>query len=380
MEITVKASTKPGFILPVEDALFFGGISAGICYMPDDYESILAEPVEKTVARVNQTLGSGHHSVFDHPSYSLLLVGIPKILAMVLNNERVYATSEKSARYTRMEPSEQEKVLYDKWSRILERRISNEYPLMSAGVIKKLAQENARYMISVFTPTTMKYTTTLRQLNYIINWMKDFVAEKSESDFQDVLKFHMCEFIAQTQFLYVDGLNDSIKHGSLSLFDDRLSRKEHFGETYCTTYKGSFAQLAQAHRHRTIDYKMRLLDEPSYFVPPIIEDDISLVCGWLSDIASVAQLFPQGMMVSIRERGTYETFILKTQERLCSSAQLEISRQTNETLQRYLKEVEQADPDVFQILNKHRSGVRCTSGYKCTKRCNGAVWQQNRLI
>jgi len=380
MEITVKASTKPGYDLPVDDALYFGGISAGICYMPDDYETITNEPVEKTNSRAEQTLRSGHHSVFDHCSYSLLLVGIPKILAMILNNEKVYSTSEKSARYTRMEPSEQEKVLYKKWSRIIERRISNVYPLMSEIQTKKLAQENARYMISVFTPTTMQYTTTLRQLNYIISWMKGFIVEEFENELFDKLKPHLKEFIAQTRFLYVDGLNDSAKHRSLSIFDSRTERKESFGETYCTTYLGSFAQLAQAHRHRTIDYKMRLLDESSYYIPPIIEDDANLVCEWLHDLESVSQFFPRGMMVSIRERGTYEMFILKTQERLCSSAQLEISRQTFETLKSYLQATKHVDPDVFGILNRHRSGVRCTSGYNCIKRCNGAAWQRNRLI
>jgi hypothetical protein len=380
MEIFVKASTKPGFVLPVEDALFFGGTSAGICYMPDDYESLLAEPYQKTIDRVNQTLGSGHHSVFDHPSYSLLLVGIPKILAMVLNNERVYATSEKSARYTRMEPSPQEKALYEKWSLILKRLIIDEDPNLDGVRAKKLAQENARYMISVFTPTTMQYTVTLRQLNYIINWMMHFGDTHSGGDFFNKLQLHMDDFVAQTQFLFVDGLNDSAKHRSLSLFDDRSSRKEHFGETYCTTYLGSFAQMAQAHRHRTIDYKMRLLDEPSYFVPPIIENDVSLVCDWLKDISSVAEFYPQGMMVSIRERGTYETFILKTQERLCSSAQLEISRQTYSTLCEYIRETETADPDVFQIMNTYRSGARCGSGFRCTSPCNWGVRQRARLI
>jgi len=380
MEITVKASTKPGYVLPVDDALYFGGISAGICYMPDDYETITNESVEKTIKRANQTLQSGHHSVFDHCSYSLLLVGIPKILAMVLNNERVYATSEKSARYTRMEPSPQEKVLYEKWSLILERRIIDQYPNLEGVKAKKLAQENARYMISVFTPTTMQYTVTLRQLNYIINWMKGFIAEWHENDLFDKLKPYLEEFIAQTRFLYVDGLNDSAKHRALSLFDDRPSRKEHFGETYCTTYLGSFAQLAQAHRHRTIDYKMRLLDEPSYYIPLIIEDDPSLVCEWLKDISSVADFYPQGMMVSIRERGTYENFILKTQERLCSSAQLEISRQTYTTLLWYLHETEIADPDVFSILDGYRAGARCGSRFRCTNPCNWGVRQQDRLI
>ena len=39
------------------------------------------------------------------------------------------------------------------------------------------------------------------------------------------------------------------------------------------TYKGTFAEFAQAQRHRTLDYKMEMLEEKEYFIPPIILDD-----------------------------------------------------------------------------------------------------------
>ena len=91
--------------------------------MPDNFEAILAEPSENTLKRVTQTLTSGHHSVYDHPTYSLLLENVPKILAMVLNNEGMYTTSEKSARYTKMEPSEKELELYNKWYEIFKKLI-----------------------------------------------------------------------------------------------------------------------------------------------------------------------------------------------------------------------------------------------------------------
>lgn len=71
---------------------------------------------------------SGHHSVFGHAHYNLIFEGIPKILAMILNNEKIYNTSEKSARYTKMEPSEEEKVLYEKWIEKYKKVIKEEYP------------------------------------------------------------------------------------------------------------------------------------------------------------------------------------------------------------------------------------------------------------
>ena len=84
--------------------------SKGI-FVYDSFEAILAEPVENTQKRVSQTLKSGHHSVYDHPTYNLALEEIPKILAMILNNEGMYTTSEKSARYTKMKLEDKEKEI-----------------------------------------------------------------------------------------------------------------------------------------------------------------------------------------------------------------------------------------------------------------------------
>ena len=111
MEIKVIASTKVGYVMPKDEAVDFSGKSAGICYLPDTVETLFAEAPEKTQRRADGNIKSGHHSVFGHPTYNLCLEGIPKILAMILNNEKIYNTSEKSARYTHMEPSPQEKEL-----------------------------------------------------------------------------------------------------------------------------------------------------------------------------------------------------------------------------------------------------------------------------
>ena len=176
MEIKVIASTKVGYVMPKDEAVDFSGKSAGICYLPDTVETLFAEAPEKTQRRANGNIKSGHHSVFGHPTYNLCLEGIPKILAMILNNEKIYNTSEKSARYTHMEPSPQEKELYEKWIEIFKEQILTQYPKFEDKRALKLAQENARYLISVFTPATvMEYTVNFGQLNYIINWAKDYI-------------------------------------------------------------------------------------------------------------------------------------------------------------------------------------------------------------
>ena len=373
MKIKVRASTKVGYVLPKEEAKDFSGKSAGICYLPDTVETLFSELPEKTQRRANGNLESGHHSVFGHAHYNLILEGIPKILAMILNNEKIYNTSEKSARYTKMEPSEEEKVLYEKWIEKYKKVIREEYPVekypkFDDKKVQKLAQENARYLISVFTPATiMEYTVSFEQLNFIISWFEDYIKNEPETDFSIQLKKAMKEFLEALPDVKVEKLNPRVKGTTLSLFAKR-DRKEEFGENYCTTYLASFAQLAQAQRHRTLAYEMTLLENPQYYVPRIIRGT-ELEKEWLEDISSLEKYYPQGMLVKVNERGTVENFVLKCTERLCGAAQLEIMEQTVETMNKYLEAVK-GNTTIESYLLPYSKGARCTfPKWKCNSPC-----------
>ena len=371
MKIKVIASTKVGYEMPKEEALNFSGKSAGICYLPDTLETLFNEPEEKTERRANMTLNSGHHSVFNHPTYNLSLEGIPKILAMILNNEKMYNTSEKSARYTKMEPSEAEKVLYEKWIEIYKEDIAKAYPNIEEKRVQKLAQENARYLISVFTPATvMEYTVNFGQLNYIVHFFENYINDETKtSSFEIKLKDVFNEFLNALPDIKVEGLNADAKKRGLSFFATRKERKEEFGENYSTTYLATFAELAQAQRHRTINYEVSLPEKIEFYVPPIIKDT-TLEAEWIKDIASLKDYFPQGMLIKINERGTVENFVLKCTERLCGAAQLEIMQQTLDTMDKYLKATKETNEEVYNYLLPYSKGARCTfPGFKCTAPC-----------
>lgn len=369
MEIKVIASTKVGYVMPKDEAVDFSGKSAGICYLPDTVETLFAEAPEKTQRRADGNIKSGHHSVFGHPTYNLCLEVIPKILAMILNNEKIYNTSEKSARYTHMEPSPQEKELYEKWIEIFKEQILIQYPKFEDKRALKLAQENARYLISVFTPATvMEYTVNFGQLNYIINWAKDYIKNAEENTFSIKLKETFKEFLAAMPDLEIEGLDSRNKNRNFSLFAQRKNRNEEFGENYSVTYLASFAQLAQAQRHRTLSYEITLLDEPKYYVPPIIAGT-NLEQEWLKDISSLKEFFPQGMLVQVNERGTIENFVLKCMERLCGFSQLEIMQETKNIMNKYL-EATKDKPELYQYLLPYSRGARCTfPGWKCDSPC-----------
>ena len=349
----------------------FSGKVAGICYMPGSFEDLMSEKEEKTMKRANSTKENGHHSVFDHEYISLYLENIPKLLAMMLNNEKVYTTSEKSARYTIMENSTPlEKELYSKWHTIFVEEITKKYggtsPFFDERRIKKLAQENARYFLSILTPTSMVYTASYRQLNYLCGWMKNL--ENSNDQLIKSLKPQADAFVSflKEQNLIDENLFDN-KGREFSLFAKR-DRQEFFDECYSVNYTGSYASFAQAQRHRTIKYEIKQIVPPEYYVPELIKNNQELKTMWLMDMQKVAHLHPQAELVSINERGTPEDFVLKTKERLCSCAQLEIMRQTENILDRYYNETN--NQDVKDYLENYRGGARCVnSNFKCQTPC-----------
>ncbi len=393
MKVGIAASTHPGYKISLEEALHFSGVAAGICYMPDTLDALFNEPAEKTMKRINACIKSGHHSVCDHVVLNLALEDIPKMLAMFLNNEKMYNTSEKSARYTTMKASPAEVKLYQKWISIFDMEIAKAYPNIGEKKRKKLAMENARYLISVFTPaTSMLYSVTLRQLNLILYWMHKYIkneindafSEKVKSIFEDFLCTPVSGTSMQVKDFAINDLNDGWKNRSFSLIAKNGYRKEEFGENYCTNYVASFAELAQAQRHRTLKYEFSIIEKSKfkrYHVPPIIKDS-EFKAEWIHDMESLKENYPQGMLVYVNERGTCEDFILKCTERLCGETQLEIASQTQKTLKKYMNSVKQSNPNIYNRMLPYSHGARCTfPGWSCKNPCIfGPKYALKRII
>lgn len=355
-----------------KSALNFCGRIAGICYAQKGFDALKDEDETKTNARIDRTINNGHHSVYDHIMINLNIKGLPKILAMVLNNENQYTTSEKSARYTKVEEVV-EVDLYNKWVEIYKEKIIDRYGSdFDVRKCEKLAQENARYLVSIFMPTEMIYSTTIRQINYLVSWMKEYIENITEENTLGLkLSEAMKEFIKLIEELDIleEGLLQNEKNRTISLFGKNVNKREdYFADVYSINYEASFAYLAQAQRHRTLDYEIRLMENKKYFIPPIIEDDEELVKEWLEDISKVE--YPQGELILINERGTYENFILKCQERLCSAAQLEIANKTKEILHLYEANLEASEHYLYEDIKKYNKGARCSfPGYNCTEKC-----------
>ena len=187
-EIVVCNENMPKLL---ENLKRFAGAEAGICYMSKSYFDSYVSDEVKAYNRFSTVASTGHHSIAGHSQVALLFEGIPKIVAMYLNNLQDYETSEKSGRYTVMTGnSEKEQKVYEKWCHKLNDIIFDTYgDKIDNKTRDKLAKENARYLLSVFTPTTMGYTASIRQFNYIIDWAEKFVnLETPNNYFYNTLK------------------------------------------------------------------------------------------------------------------------------------------------------------------------------------------------
>ncbi|MDO5569470.1 MAG: FAD-dependent thymidylate synthase [bacterium] len=365
-------------IYKLEEALNWCAKIGGICYSTQNIDDILNEDIEKTTRRKNMTLNLGHHSIYEHAIVSLYIEGLPKILAMILNNEHQYTTSERSFRYTpatKQIVNSYELDLYNKWMKIFFQTIKKEYnKYYTDKQIEKLSQENSRYLTSIFTKTQMIYTVNIRQLNYVASWMEKYI-ELSQQNLVDAplnLVYYMQLFISQLRAknLLDDKLMKNEKNRQFSLFhNDNLTSLQTnvIGNNYSTVYQASAACLAQLQRHRTINYEMDFTS--NYFIPPIIENDEALVKMWYDDINSVE--YPQGQLLQIKESGTIDNLILRSKERSCINAQLEIRRKNLEILKNVYEELKKTDDKQAKQLEQYIGVCRnCFPDYNCSVPCH----------
>jgi len=370
----------------IDDLLTFDAHLLGKCYTPNTYAEIIKESEKTTNGRKNFCLDKQHHSGFEHSVLTFEMDKVPKIIFMLLNNENLYVTSEQSARYTSFENAAEtarERELYVKWQRIFEKRIREEYDMFTDKEITKLAQENARYMISVFVPSSMMHTVNLRQLNYEIRYLEEFlkgkwVLNKTEEAFYNKITPSLKEFLKEISYYRVEGLEPK-EICELSFFKPWLEKDNVYSDVYAFTYELSFAAHAQNHRHRTIRYRAFIPNTPNFYMPAILYGT-AYESEWMQDIQSVETEFPQGMKIMVREQGTAEEFVLKCYERFCGKAQLEIMQVTNRNLRKYIHNSENYVRNML-LENTSNCDARCKfKGYKCKDACKFGSKQSTRLI
>lgn len=375
----------------------YSGKCAGICYMKDEYFDTSVSNDEKSYNRFEKVAPTCHHSIADHSFITVLFEGIPKITAMLLNSLGFYNTSEKSGRYTVMksEGYERNYILYGAWRGIFSNLIKENYPDLDDKLVEKLSLENARYMLSVFAPsTTMAYTTSIRMWSYIRTECERYIDlcnnTLNDTPFNEQLLKCVKELYAilNDMHLYSDAIvenkgrefNFLAKQTSFNIWE----ADESYSDAYLIRYKESLGALAQEQRHRTIQYFMCFDGSGTikYYVPKILRDT-TYEKEWISDLQSVGESFPIATLVDVVETGLITDFMYKCDERLCGRVQLETMDNIRINLLKFARSWHKSPFFTNQIQKHFRNGkviMKC-GNIKCQEPCVwGAIKAQERLI
>ncbi|MCL2771124.1 MAG: FAD-dependent thymidylate synthase [Firmicutes bacterium] len=381
MNVKVIGTSMPNHKTEKKEFDIFGGHAAGICYMKGTFDELRAEPIEKTTKRSVGCKKMGHHSVFDHLTISMYLEDVPRVVEVMLDNERWMTSSVKSGRYTVHSVAGIEKELYEKWLEIFKSQIKETYnkpgheKFFTETRIEKLAMENARYFTSSFTLVSFMHTMTYRQFNYVYGFISDFIKthEKTKNTFIKKTIPYFIELLKQfDQTGYVDtDLVGNQKGRVLSLFNPRKVQ-EYFGDVYVASYPVSYATFLHLNRHRTLKYSIDYIPEPKdlqFYTPELIVGT-KYEAQWQKDMKRARDVFPQAMMVTATEIGNFDDFLLKVIERKCSVVLLETMHNTNNLLNRYVKGLEKTKHPRTEELKSYTRGSRCTfKSYKCEFPC-----------
>lgn len=391
-----------------EEALILSGKAAGICYMPDDYLSNGIQNNETALKRAGFNSKSGHYSVFDHAHFTFV-IETSKAMAMILNSTKLYSTSEKSGRYTSMHPeTELEERIYKDWINKFEELIREKGDgKYTDKEINKLAMENARYVLSVFTPTTMMFTIPFTRVILLCEWLDNLVEDlnkiietdydlftgtpekvnKSNPNHSNIAKTYYnrianeCVELAKLfrSSLNLDKDNPILKdhknmginlYTLVSRYREQDNIKDEFNKIdknylpyiypaagfinsqYTLTNTYSFACLAQEQRHRTLTYNIIDIKFKQFYIPELISDNKKLIQEWEEDMGLLESInvIPQAVMCDIVEYGDIHNYYLKCKERLCMRAQLEISKITSDQVKELIKFVIYNDTNLMDSL------------------------------
>ena len=404
------------------EALYDAGVKAAVCFKEGNITPSMireSETEERIIERGINTIMSDHTSPSEQPQVSLEIIGIPKILCMILNNEHQYTADERSLRYTEVKPNEYiidlEVELYDKWLNIFIHILNDEYldffrkfnkgeneektNKKASNAIKKIAQENARYMVSVFMPTTLTYTVPFAQINKLCLYMERII-NNPHNDFENLLIPYLKEFIRELKDLDVlitekdvyelcpklarNGSDDILyknnKGIDLSLFAERnkfsgINRENEYGVAFSYNMEISLASLAQFHRHRTINYEMSTpsLKEEKFYVPLLLEGKEDLTKEWLSDILKVNKFYPQGKIVKVNANGPLKYLVNYVgKERACDRAFLETEDMFTNVMLPDIYEglLKSGKTDLADVLKPYIGKLRCMyPDYNCPSPC-----------
>lgn len=303
------------------DAYEIAGAAASVCYDQNansDIAKYLSESAISKQKRGQSMVNVGHGSPLEHFCISFVLKNVSKVQSIIMNNQRVYSLSERSFRYTM--PDEMP-VLYTKWFDIF----------THIGIPKKKAQENARYMISMFNRNSLGYyTMNIRQINVLLRMLEDFFEDNSflydDNSVFEYLVYEEALDLYNALKVFDMKLKKS-KYQKLNLYTTSFKADCIFDESYISNSKATPVALAQLQRHRTLSYSFSYNEQKGneYYIPSFLNSELTKL--WISDAENA--YYPNCIIFDLKESGNIYDFMMKYDLRKGANVQEETRDNVN---------------------------------------------------
>lgn len=402
-----------------KEALRTTGMKAAVCFKPGNikpWEIGDLESDDVLVKRGVSTIVSDHVTPSQQVPVSIEAYDIPKVVCMYLENIGMQAADERSLRYTEFIDvngvSDVEIRLYNKWLKKIQDVLWKDYANFflranqndekkAKNAIKKIAQENARFFLSIKVTTALTYTSNLAELNKVALQIEKLLKSEEKNEFEQMAAPFLDEFYNKLKELKILLTNNDIwniapevarsfklsKDDNLVYHDPKsidlnlltehnkfiTGSEDEFGISFNATRPISLAGYAQFERHRTIRTSISIPSDYNFFVPKFIEAYDSLAIEWIRDSLLVQKVFPQGQLIDMSLQGSiYDLVTYVGGERACTRAQEEITSFYLSLLEDYYNGLKDTKPELASVLKPYVNKYRCQSGcYKCLAPCPG---------
>lgn len=412
--------TSDGSKVDLKEAFRYSGIKAAWCYKKGTATpEIIREMSEEDLIRIGiNTWVDDHGTPDEHYQVSVEITNIPKLLCMILNSEHQYTADERSLRYTKVlenpaiSPLEIE--LYNKWYQIFVNIFETQYgewfyqinqkdEKKAKADMRKKAQENARYFISVFTPTSIAYTAPWYQWQKIAAFLQDLISNPNtplkkamvpyaQDMITQLIDLRVVVETKEAASLYPDLekiLEEKKDHRELLyrnnketkfyLFADNnpfsgIDKPNSFESSINYNSRLSIAGFADVLRHRTSYLSMKEPTLFSFITPPFIRGTI-YEKGYMTDMQRVNGIYPQGQIIDFNvDSSIYRIVQFMGKERACERPQQEVE---NWFVNEFVSDIVNALKDKpayrkeYELLKKgYLNRCRCAyPDYHCPNPC-----------
>lgn len=250
---------------------------------------------------LNNVLTNGKYSsALEHYNVSFILTNISKISSIIMNNQKMYALTEKDFI---VNSNSFISPFYKKWL----------YIFQTLGIKETDAKHYAEYMLSVFDRIgNSYYTMNLREINIFLRNIEVLfnyysILNNKKNDFEIAFFSELLDLYSVLKIFDI-GFQKN-QYQKIQLFSEKEPSDGILGDMYIYTSFISALAISHLQKHKNISYSFNFdPDNINYYIPKIVQEN-GLQNEWINDLNLIK--YPNAIIFEVKEQGNIYDFMEK---------------------------------------------------------------------